>query len=156
MSHRFLLALLALSFAAGCKEPRLVVNDPSWVAPPDVHVEADRITIDRHINFETDSDVILTESNELLDNIADTIQHHPEITALRVVGHTDAVGGPVHNQDLSDRRAAAVVGALEARGVSIALESVGKGETEPLCQDDTEACHAQNRRVEFLIVGSQG
>ncbi|MBO6933764.1 MAG: OmpA family protein [Deltaproteobacteria bacterium] len=157
MTHRFILTALALSFAlAGCKEPRLIVNDPNWVAPPDVHVTSTHITIDRHINFELDSDVILAESNELLDNIADTIVHHPEITSLQVIGHTDAAGGTAHNQDLSNRRAAAVVGALQARGVSIALEAIGKGETEPLCQDDTEACHAQNRRVEFLIVGSEG
>jgi len=156
MMHRFALLLVALSFAAGCKEPRLIVNDPNWVPPEDVRVEGNRITIDRHINFELDSDVILTESNELLDHIADTIRHHPEITALQVVGHTDAAGGPTHNQDLSERRAAAVVGALQARGIDIPLEAIGKGESEPLCQDDTEACHAQNRRVEFLIVGSEG
>ncbi len=159
MSHRFILTCLAFSFAlAACKGngPRLIVNDPNWVAPVDVHVTDDQITIDRHINFELDSDVILTDSNELLDHIADTIVHHPEITSLQVVGHTDAAGGTAHNQDLSERRAAAVVGALQARGVEIALEAVGKGETEPLCQDDTEACHAQNRRVEFLIVGSEG
>jgi OOP family OmpA-OmpF porin len=147
---------LALAAALGCSEPRVIVNDPNWVAPPDVHVQGDRITIDRHIHFELDSDVILAESNELLDHIADTIQHHPEITALQIVGHTDAAGGTAHNQDLSERRAAAVAGALEARGVTIALEAIGKGESEPLCQDDTEACHAQNRRVEFLIVDSAG
>jgi len=159
MTHRFILTCLALSFAlAACKGsgPRLIVNDPNWVAPVDVHVTANRITIDRHILFELDSDVILPESNELLDNIADTIVHHPEITSLQVVGHTDAAGGPVHNQELSERRAAAVVGALQARGVSIALEAIGKGETEPLCQDETEACNAQNRRVDFHIVDSEG
>lgn len=154
--HRFATLLVTLSLAAGCAEPRLIVNDPNWVAPPDVHVTADQITIDRHIHFELDSDVILSESNELLDHIADTIVHHPEITAVQVVGHTDAAGGAAHNQDLSERRAAAVVGALQARGVDIALAALGKGESEPLCQDDTAVCHAQNRRVEFLIVGSEG
>ena len=159
MTHRFILTILALSFAfAACKGsgPRLIVNDPNWVPPEDVRVEGNHITIDRHINFELDSDVILAESNQLLDHIADTIVHHPEITSLQVIGHTDAAGGTAHNQQLSERRAAAVVGALQARSVSIALEAVGKGESEPLCQEDTEACHAQNRRVEFLIVDSEG
>jgi len=156
MLHRAILLYLAIAFASGCSEPRIIVNDPNWVPPDDVRVEGDRITIDRHIHFELDSDVILTDSSELLDHIADTIQHHPEIPALQIVGHTDAAGGPAHNQDLSERRAAAVAGALEARGVTIPLEAIGKGESEPLCQDDTEACHAQNRRVEFLIVDSAG
>lgn len=156
MTHRNAILFIALSFAAGCTEPRVIVDDPSWVAPPDVHVEGNRITIDRHIHFELDSDVIRAESNELIDHIADTIIHHPEITSLQVIGHTDAAGGPAHNQDLSERRAAAVIGALQARGVSIALQAIGKGESEPLCQNDTEACHAQNRRVEFFIVDSAG
>ncbi|HJK93797.1 MAG TPA: OmpA family protein [Polyangiaceae bacterium LLY-WYZ-15_(1-7)] len=123
------------------------------VDPPDVHIEGDHITIDGHINFETDSDVILADSNELLDHIAQLISNHTgEIAHLKVIGHTDAAGGHDHNQELSERRAAAVVDALRTRGVSIELEASGVGELEPVCEEDTDECHARNRRVEFLIV----
>ncbi|HJL15947.1 MAG TPA: OmpA family protein [Sandaracinaceae bacterium LLY-WYZ-13_1] len=125
------------------------------IDPPDVHVEEDRIRIDRKIHFAFDSDEILDDSTEILDHIAETLDNHPEITAVRVIGHTDAAGGHAHNQDLSERRAAAVVRALRQRGVSQTLESRGVGETEPLCQEDTDECHARNRRVEFVIAARE-
>jgi len=121
--------------------------------PTDVHIEGDHLTIDRHINFESDSDVILSESNELLDHIATMLSlHQTDIAHLRVIGHTDAAGGHDHNQELSERRAAAVVSALQQRGVTATLDASGDGEATPLCQEDTDECHAQNRRVEFVIV----
>jgi outer membrane protein OmpA-like peptidoglycan-associated protein len=138
-------------------ETAVEVNAPeqAWTAPADVQIEGDHITIDGHINFESDSDVILADSNELLDHIADVVVHHPEIHHLRIIGHTDAAGGPAHNQDLSERRAAAVLAALQERGVEIDLRSSGVGEDEPVCEEDTDECHAQNRRVEFLIVSDE-
>lgn len=120
--------------------------------PPDVHLEGDRITIDDHIHFALDSDEILADSDQMLDHIAQFLGNHPEIQSLSLVGHTDNSGGPEHNQDLSERRAAAVRAALEQRGVSQPITSRGEGESQPLCQEDTEDCHAQNRRVEFLVV----
>ena len=120
--------------------------------PTDVHIEGDHITIDRHINFASDSDEILADSNDLLDHIALLLNHHPEVAHLRIIGHTDAAGGHDHNLDLSNRRAAAVENALRERGVTATLEHSGVGESEPVCEEDTDECHAQNRRVEFLIV----
>ncbi|MEM9069785.1 MAG: OmpA family protein [Myxococcota bacterium] len=121
--------------------------------PTDVHIEGDHLTIDRHINFASDSDEILSDSFELIDHIALLINNHTgEVGHLKIIGHTDAAGGHDHNMDLSNRRAAAVETALRERGVSIELEHSGVGETEPLCSEDTDDCHAQNRRVEFLII----
>ncbi len=131
-------------------EPEPVVEAED---PEDVHIEGDHIVIDRHINFESDSDVILGDSGELLDHIALLLsQHSGDIAHLRIVGHTDAAGGHDHNQDLSERRAAAVAAALQERGVTATLDHAGAGETEPLCEEDTDECHARNRRVEFIIV----
>lgn len=164
------LSLLALMFAVACggstpaeettpepapepaPEPvaEVVVEAPP--EPEDVHIVGDHITIDRHINFESDSDVILADSNDLLDHIAQVVGAHTEITHVRVVGHTDSEGDDAHNQELSERRAAAVVAALASRGIAITLDASGAGEAEPVCQEDTDECHAENRRVEFIIV----
>lgn len=161
------LAVLTLSaLAAGCsvrREVRPVVAvtvtpPPGDEAPPeedpqDVHIENDHVTIDDHIRFAYDSDEILPESGTILDHLAQFLSHHQaEVTSLQVIGHTDAQGGARHNQDLSERRAAAVVRALQERGVSQQLESLGRGQTQRLCTESTEECHEQNRRVEFLIV----
>lgn len=162
-------ALIAIMFAFACGgsetpapttpepvEPAPVVAEaaPEPEADPgDVHIVDDHIEIDGHINFESDAAVLVNESMILIDHIALLLSHHSgDISHLRVVGHTDAAGGHGHNQTLSEQRAAAVVEALRARGVTAELESSGAGEIEPVCQEDTDECHASNRRVEFIIV----
>ncbi len=121
--------------------------------PDDVHIEGDHITIDRHINFASDSDEILEDSFELLDHIAQLIGLHTDkVKHLKIIGHTDESGDDGHNMKLSERRAAAVENALKERGVAIELEHSGAGETQPVCEEDTDECHSRNRRVEFLIV----
>ena len=116
-----------------------------------VEVQEDRLVIDRHINFETNEATILEDSFDLLDYIAVVLREHREIAKLEVVGHTDDVGSDEDNQSLSERRAAAVVEALRSRGVTQALDSRGVGESDPVCNETTEECRAQNRRVELLI-----
>jgi outer membrane protein OmpA-like peptidoglycan-associated protein len=144
-------ASASASLDTGTSEPAAAVAPAE--DPQDVHLEGDHNTIDKHINYAVDSDEILADSNDLLDHIALFITNHAEqVKHLRIVGHTDASGGAEGNQQLSDRRAAAVVQALTARGVTIQLEHLGKGESEHLCNEDTAECHAKNRRVEFLVV----
>lgn len=117
-----------------------------------IRIETGQIKFDDHIHFGSDSDEILPESNELLDALAQTLNEHPEITALRVDGHTDATGDDAHNMDLSERRAASVAAALTERGVQAQIQSRGLGETMPLCQEQTDACNQRNRRVELHIL----
>lgn len=119
--------------------------------PSDVHIEGDHLVIDQKIHFANDSDEILADSNEILDHIAQALANHGEFTTLHVIGHTDAKGGHDHNQDLSERRAAAVQAALAQRGVTQKVDSKGVGETEPMCSEDTDECHESNRRVEFIV-----
>lgn len=164
-------ALLAIMFAVACGgaetpaettpepvEPAPVAEvapEPEPVAedPADVRIVGDHLEIDGHINFESDAAVLVSDSMPLIDHIALLLSHHSgDIGHLRVVGHTDAAGGHDHNQELSEQRAAAVVEALRERGVTAVLDSSGVGEEAPICQDDTEECHASNRRVEFIIV----
>lgn len=126
--------------------PKMVVKDPQ-----DVHLVGDHITIDKKIHFATDSDVIQEDSFELLDHIAQVMKNHKEIKKLHVIGHTDATGDAAHNMDLSKRRAASVMKALQERGVEQTIDSDGKGKTEPTCTESTKECHEKNRRVEFKV-----
>lgn len=129
--------------------------EPAPEAPPedpsDVHIEGDHLTIDQKIHFANASDEILEDSNEILDHIAQALANHKEFATLHVIGHTDENGSHDDNQDLSERRAASVVKALESRGVTQKMDSKGVGETEPTCEEDTDECHEQNRRVEFVV-----
>ncbi len=152
VSAMLMVACGSASFSASTNTPA-ASSEPAAAEPQDVRLEGDHLQIDRHINFATDSDEILADSNDLLDHIAAFINsHRAQIGHLRIIGHTDAAGGAEANQALSERRAAAVAQALSSRGVTIQLEHSGVGETQHLCNEDTDACHAQNRRVEFLVV----
>lgn len=127
-------------------EPEPAAEDPS-----DVHIEGDHLVIDQKIHFATDSDEILDDSTDILDHIAQALANHTELSTVHVIGHTDSTGDDAHNLDLSERRAASVVAALKERGVTQNIDSRGAGEQEPSCSEDTDACHEQNRRVEFVV-----
>ena len=70
-----------------------------------------------------------------------------------VVGHTDDVDDDAHNQDLSERRAAAVAAALGTR-IDVGaypLQPSGRGESEPLVPNTTDENRALNRRVTLTL-----
>ena len=74
-------------------------------------------------------------------------------TTVRVTieGHADARGTNEYNLALGQRRAAAIRDYLVGVGVATdRMVVVSKGEEEPLCREDTEACHARNRRGHFV------
>ena len=160
-NYVLILAALSLTALAGCKhgstEPTTPepapTEEPAPVADDEdgVHFEGARLVIPRHIQFANNSDVILEESNSLLDSITTLLRRAPSVLVLHVTGHTDARGSAEDNQSLSERRAAAVVAALRARGLTIEIDSVGRGESELLCTETTPACDERNRRVEFVV-----
>ena len=87
--------------------------------------------------------------------LAPTQQHH-----LLVSGYTDnaPIGpalqrqGVTSNQDLSQKRADAVMQFLVSQGVDPTLVSAhGYGEADPVASNDTPAGRAQNRRVELSL-----
>jgi outer membrane protein OmpA-like peptidoglycan-associated protein len=152
--YRLVLATLgAVLMLGACAAPRQYTRlDPSLIDPPDVHIEGDHVTIDDVIHFDLDSHHIQDQSAGILDHLAQfLVNHQTEYASVRIIGHADAHGTPEHNQILSERRAGAVRRALMERGVEVALEAQGRGVTEHVCTEDTEACHQLNRRVEFVV-----
>nr|AAT70752.1 OmpA [Riemerella anatipestifer] len=82
------------------------------------------------IFFHFNKSSIRPESNTKLDQAAEVIKSSNGGTFL-VVGHTDVKGNANYNLKLSRERAASVVAALEARGVSPSqLKSKGVGSAE--------------------------
>lgn len=72
--------------------------------------------------------------------------------AFQVEGHCDSDGEDDYNLKLSQRRAEAIVKLLAERfGVAAKmLHPAGKGETEPIADNNTEEGKQQNRRVVFV------
>lgn len=142
--------------------PALSVSSPAPVPSPvpvaspapsgRVAVQSWGIEIHEKIVFSTSKAVIEPQSYPLLDEIARLISDHPEITHLRVEGHTDDVGDDSANLALSQARAEAVVQYLVRAGVSQArLSAKGYGETKPIASNSTPDGRASNRRVDFFI-----
>ena len=103
------------------------------------------------IQFEFDSDVIKPESYPTLDAAVETLKSKTEFN-LDVSGHTDNIGDDAYNQNLSERRANAVVKYLTDKGISAArLKAAGFGETQPVAENETPEGRAKNRRVDFKV-----
>jgi outer membrane protein OmpA-like peptidoglycan-associated protein len=112
-----------------------------------------QIAISEQVQFETNTAVIRTESDSLLEEVAGILRAHPELVRVEVQGHTDATGTPEHNVRLSGERARAVMAWLVARGIDEGrLSAVGYGETVPLGDNATDEGRTRNRRVEFRIL----
>lgn len=103
------------------------------------------------ILFDVNSDKLKPESYATLKVISDILKEDPSLK-LQVVGHTDSDGDDASNLDLSKRRAASVKNELVSKfGADGArLETDGKGESEPVTDNNSSVNKAKNRRVEFI------
>ena len=114
-----------------------------------------QVTFESGLLFDYDSDVLRDPARKNLATLASSLEKYPN-TDLMIVGHTDATGPDSYNMTLSERRAAAASNYLAAQGVSRErLRSTGRGETEPLVSNDTEADRQKNRRVEVAIYANE-
>ncbi|WP_018184442.1 OmpA family protein [Kaistia granuli] len=113
-----------------------------------------RVETDREkVQFEGTTAQILPGSFGLLDRIAAIVQRCP-IATVEIGSHTDSQGGTRKNQALSVERANAVVDHLVADGVRRErLNPVGYGSSRPIASNSKASGRAQNRRIEFGIVG---
>jgi outer membrane protein OmpA-like peptidoglycan-associated protein len=70
-------------------------------------------------------------------------------------GHTDNVGDPAANLELSKQRAASVVNYLSTRGIGASrLRSAGFGDTQPADSNEKPSGRRKNRRVEFNVLNA--
>lgn len=106
--------------------------------------------------FGTDLARLNAEGMVTTQKLADVLQQNPQRMVL-IEGFTDSTGSAAHNQELSERRAGAVRGALQEMGVAgerIAIR--GFGETHPVAANDTKENRQLNRRVEIVLSGDNG
>ena len=109
------------------------------------------VTFESGLLFDFDSDQLRDASKTNLTNLANSLSEFGD-SKLLLVGHTDDKGSDDYNMDLSRRRAAAVASYLISRGVpSARISTSGRGETEPVAPNDTDADRQKNRRVEVAI-----
>ena len=108
--------------------------------------------------FETSTARLRPESDPVLEVVLAYMKAKPEVTKLRIEGHTDTDGDNKSNMTLSSNRAIAVSQWLVAKGVDCRrLVPVGFGEERPMVSPDkTPEDKATNRRVVFVNAEMKG
>jgi outer membrane protein OmpA-like peptidoglycan-associated protein len=103
-----------------------------------------------YINFDFNKASVRPDGKPIIAQVLKLMQDNPGLK-LAINGHTDNVGTRTYNLELSEKRAAAVVDALVAAGISRSrLSSGGFGPDQPIAENDTEKGRAKNRRVELV------
>lgn len=102
------------------------------------------------ILFDVNSANIQPESYGVIRQIALAMEESE--MKLNIIGHTDSDGADNDNLNLSQRRAEAVKAALvDDFNIPAARFTVeGKGESQPVAENDSSEGKAANRRVEFV------
>lgn len=136
----------------GVKVARPPAPEPSARAVPTVAtVSAEGALNSRVVRFETSSDVLTGEGHAVLDALVHSVRGTDD-RVLDVEGRADARGDEAYNQELSLRRAEAVVGYLRARLPGVYVRAAGFGETRPVADNATDDGRRLNRRVEIRFL----
>jgi OOP family OmpA-OmpF porin len=156
-----LVLVLGISSMACRAQVRVEAVAPAPIAepapappPPEQPKVGEQLTLPEQIEFELNESRIKQTPKTLatLEQLAETMKKHPNITKLRVEGHTDNVGKTKNNQKLSKARAEAVAAWLAEHDVaSTRIVTVGFGAKRPLVANDSADHRAMNRRTEYYV-----
>jgi outer membrane protein OmpA-like peptidoglycan-associated protein len=110
------------------------------------------LTLSGSVIFPSGKSELLPFARNKLSEVARALTQGDSDSKIVVEGHTDSVGAPDFNQQLSLERASSVRDELVARGVSPDRISVqGYGSSRPIADNSTPAGRANNRRVEIVV-----
>jgi len=136
--------------AAAPSEPT-VAQAPVLVVVPVPEATQEYCTI-LDIQFEIDREDMQREEKERLAVVGTFMTKYPGTSGV-IEGHSDNVGTPAHNLELSQRRAESVVTYL-VDTFHIApsrLKAFGYGDTRPAADNGTEEGKRLNRRIDAVI-----
>ena len=116
------------------------------------------VTIDHDdVNFSTDSAVIeaseakkLDDSYAKIDELVQRAGKHMKL-ALYIAGHTDTVGPPGKNRELSRARAQAIGSYLRKKGVRVSIVVAGFGEDVLKIKTPDNTDERANRRADYVL-----
>jgi len=110
-----------------------------------------KLSIPSDISFDSGHFDIKPNLRPILNQFAQGLNAQPN-TEIRIVGHTDSTGSEAVNNPLSVNRAASARDYLVSRGVDARhIQIDGRGEREPIADNNTEAGRAMNRRIEIFL-----
>jgi OmpA-OmpF porin, OOP family len=138
--------------------PKTVIVDPKDVNAErkvirEIHLtpKGQTIVLD-HLIFAQGKAVIDPKSFDGLDEVVQMMKENTKIE-IQLEGHTDNVGSPKANLDLSQKRVDAVKKYLVEKGISKSrIQTKAFGGSQPLRNEMTPEAKALNRRVEMRIL----
>lgn len=127
---------------------------------PDIEINVEKgvvfISIADKLLFRSGSYTVTSRAKEVLGKVAKVVNSKPNFDAM-VEAHTDNVPYRkeplLDNWDLSVKRATSVVRVLEELGVSSSqLIAAGRGEYQPLVDNDNAENRSKNRRTRIVVL----
>jgi len=113
-------------------------------------IAGQKITL-RNIYFAFNSFQLQPESMPELNRLGRFLIEYPSVK-IEIAGHTDNTGTEKYNQELSEKRAKAVVDYLISGNIAAErLSYRGYGASQPIATNNTEQGKALNRRTEAIL-----
>jgi OmpA-OmpF porin, OOP family len=128
---------------------------PAPAPAPRVAPVNEKITLAADVLFDFDKSNIKPAGAKALDDLVGKLKA-VNLEVIIAIGHTDSIGSVAYNQRLSVRRAESVKKYLVSKGIQPnRIYTEGKGKSQPIADNKTEAGRAKNRRVEIEVVGTK-
>lgn len=109
------------------------------------------LTKKQYVNFKFNRAELTDASNAKVIRIARKIRQNRGVQ-IKLLAFTDSTGSEAYNLELSKRRASALKLLLIGEGINAgSITAEGKGEQNPLVDNETKAGQAINRRGEFIF-----
>ncbi|WP_437296952.1 OmpA family protein [Sorangium sp. So ce426] len=125
--------------------------------PKNLRIRDREIALRRPIRFvmygRDRKDTVEPIPDEVLTEVRDVLEQHPEIKLVEVRGHADDAGDPAFNLRIAEERADAVrLWLVEAGVPKEKLVAKGYGDTDPIAPNRTQDDRQKNRRVQLFIL----
>jgi outer membrane protein OmpA-like peptidoglycan-associated protein len=132
----------------------LVANS---VFSAEIAIENNQLRLAQPLVFETQSEVLTTESQASINDIKTFLDKKSYISTLRIEGHVSSFDDEQKNLLLSAERALSVAKALVEVGVDCQrLLTVAFGSSKPTAANTTPEGRVANSRIELVIAALRG
>lgn len=133
-----------------CTEPMDSTTNVSGACIPTSGAGGDVVELVT-IKFDFNDFAIRSDARDLLDQNAECLRQAAGQITVVLEGHADERGTQEYNLALGEKRANAVRKYLRNLGIDAdIMTSRSMGENQPTCQQASESCYQDNRRVEFV------
>ena len=131
---------------------QFIIDQKEELNAPEIRkIERDNFVFEP-VYFDFDKATIRPEHTDFLDRLIKVVKGHSDLR-VKVTGHTDADGSDLYNDELSQRRAQAIIDYFVAHGLqSDRLVFDFKGEKMPVDSNKTKEGKQHNRRVDFRFI----